>query len=80
MVGVLRTATKTSHSLIRKDKIMKKNKFDIPFLTYEAIAELTGISLTRIYKKTEKDYSALELSRLNELRATMKQVQEKFKL
>ena len=44
---------------------MKKNKFDIPFLTYEAIAELTGISLTRKKKKTEKDYSALELSRLN---------------
>lgn len=59
---------------------MKKNKFDIPFLTYEAIAKLTGISLTRIYKKTEKDYSALELSRLNELRATMKEVQKKFKL
>ena len=59
---------------------MKKHKFDIPFLTYEAIAELTGISLTRIYTQTEKDYSALELSRLNELLATMKQVQEKFKL
>lgn len=59
---------------------MKKNKFDIPFLTYEAIAELTGINLTRIYKKTEKDYSSLELSRLNELRATMKEVQKKFKL